>query len=113
MQSPQEAAADRQRRQDELYDRNMAQWRSYRAEQVRREFQEQQAYQAMTRSLQQAQASQEWQDYRDQEANRRRAMEREAQQRSLAELRSQQEATALFLELQRRQLQQPAAYLQR
>ena len=42
-----------------------------------------------------------------------RAMEREAQRRSLAELRSQQQATANWLELQRRQLQQQAAYLRR
>jgi hypothetical protein len=90
-------ADDRQRRQDEQYDRDMAEWRRGQYGQAHRA---EAAQEEAIRNLRQSyarQERQEWLNYQAQEANRRQMIESEAQSRARAEsLRQQQEARDWF-----------------
>jgi hypothetical protein len=104
-------AEDRQRRQDERYDRDMAEWRR---NQYGQDLRAASAQEEANRNLRRELASQErqgWLNYQAQEANRRQEIERAAQERARADgLRQQQEARD-WLRYERDQQQQTRDWL--
>jgi hypothetical protein len=99
-------AEDRQRRQDEQYDRDMAAWRRGEYGQDHRAAAAQEEAHRNLRQSYMRQERQEWLNYQNQEANRRQVMESQAQSRAVAESLRQQQETRDWFRYEREQQQQ-------